>query len=69
MGRIDPRVVFGALLVLLGVLLLLQNLNLLPPDIDLLWAFLFLLGGVAFLSLTRCPDGRDGASQSAASHG
>ncbi len=42
---------FGALLVGLGVLLLLQNLNVLDIAWDLLWAFLFAVGGGAFIAV------------------
>lgn len=51
MRRMDSRVVFGILLVLVGLLLLLQNLNVIPLAWDLFWAFLFVASGLAFLGV------------------
>lgn len=51
MKRLDPRVVLGALLLLGGGLLLAQQLNYLNNASDVFWGSIFLLAGVAFLSL------------------
>lgn len=49
MKRWDPRLVFGAILVLSGVLFLLDNLGVLKGAGDLFWAVLFAVAGGAFL--------------------
>jgi len=49
MRRIDASLAIGFLLVAVGTMLLLQNLNLIAGGLDLIWALIFILGGVAFL--------------------
>ena len=51
MKRLDPRVVLGAILLLGGGLLLAQTMGYLKDASDVFWGSIFLLAGVAFLSL------------------
>lgn len=51
MRRFDPRLVFGLLLIGGGVLFLLQNFNILPDGLGWLWALVFGLVGLGFLSV------------------
>lgn len=48
---LSSRVLWGAMLVLGGLALLLQNLNVFRPAGSIFWAVVFLLAGVAFLSV------------------
>lgn len=51
MKRIDFRIVIGAMLVLGGVLALLETLGYLKNATDLFWSGVFVVAGLAFLSL------------------
>jgi hypothetical protein len=51
MKRFDPRIVLGAALLLGGGLLLAQTLGYLKNASDVFWGSVFLIGGVAFLTL------------------
>jgi hypothetical protein len=51
MRRLNYQIVLGGVLLLAGVLLLLQSLGYLSKALDLFWGGLFLLAGVAFLSM------------------
>ena len=51
MKRIDFRIVLGAMLVLGGVLALLETLGYLKNATDLFWSGVFVVAGLAFLSL------------------
>jgi hypothetical protein len=51
MKRFDPRIVLGAALLLGGGLLLAQTLGCLKNASDVFWGSVFLIGGVAFLTL------------------
>lgn len=58
MNRTDTRTIVGLLLVAAGALLLLQNLGLLGVAWNVVWACLFLAGGIAFLALFLVDRGR-----------
>lgn len=49
--RFDPRIVLGIVLLLGGALLLMQTLGLLQNATDWFWGALFIVAGLAFLSL------------------
>jgi hypothetical protein len=51
MKRFDPRIIVGAALLMAGALLLAQTMGYLKNASDIFWGSLFLIGGVAFLSL------------------
>lgn len=51
MKRLDPRVILGAVLVLGGGLLFAQQLGYLKSASDVFWGSIFLIAGLAFLSL------------------
>ena len=51
MKRFDPRIVFGVLLILGGGLALAQTMGYLENATKYFWGGIFLLGGLAFLSL------------------
>jgi len=53
MRRLDSAIVLGAVLLLGGSLLLLQALSLLERATDIFWGSIFILGGLALLSLLR----------------
>lgn len=49
MKRIDWRIILGAVLILAGLATLLEKIGLIPPDVDLFWGVLGIVGGAAFL--------------------
>lgn len=51
MRRADSYALIGLALVAVGVLALLQNLGLLAADIGILWALIFAVAGVGFLTV------------------
>lgn len=51
MKRFDPRIVLGVILLMGGGLLLAQTMGYLKNASDLFWGSIFLIAGVAFLSL------------------
>lgn len=51
MKRFDPRIVFGALLLLGGVLALLQTMGYLNDASDIFWGGIFAIAGLLFLSM------------------
>jgi hypothetical protein len=51
MKRFDPRIVLGSMLLLGGGLLLAQTMGYLKNATDVFWGLIFLIVGVAFLSL------------------
>ena len=51
MKRFDPRIVLGILLILGGGLALAQTMGYLQNATDYFWAGVFILGGLAFISL------------------
>jgi hypothetical protein len=50
MGRLDPRLVLGLLLIAGGVLFLLQNFGLIPGGLGWLWALVMAGAGAAFVA-------------------
>lgn len=51
MKRFDPRIILGAILLMGGGLLLAQTMGYLKNASDVFWGSIFLIAGVAFLSL------------------
>ena len=51
MKRFDPRIIFGIILLMGGGLLLAQTMGYLKNASDVFWGSIFLIAGVAFLSL------------------
>lgn len=51
MKRIDWRIVLGSILILAGLATLLEKVGLIPPGVDLFWAVLGTIAGIAFLYL------------------
>jgi hypothetical protein len=51
MKRVDPRIIFGILLIAGGGLALAQTMGLLENASDIFWGGIFLVAGLAFLSL------------------
>ena len=51
MKRFDPRIIFGMILLMGGGLLLAQTMGYLKNASDVFWGSIFLIAGVAFLSL------------------
>lgn len=49
MKRIDPSILFGIVLILLGGLFVLQNMGLISDVGDIFWGIAFLTGGAIFL--------------------